>query len=86
MLAVVAVMSARAEIPADPAQVHPLPVGARRPMFRGSHRGRQGALLHPRWLSTAHYRHFLPRWMVPLLQMQLTLTAIGGTKTARAGL
>ena len=35
MLAVVAVMSARAEIPADPAQVHPLPVGARAPMFEG---------------------------------------------------
>jgi peroxiredoxin len=30
-----AVMSARAEIPADPAQVHPLPVGARAPMFEG---------------------------------------------------
>jgi peroxiredoxin len=35
MLAVVAVMSARAAIPADPAQVHPWPVGARAPMFKG---------------------------------------------------
>ena len=35
LLAVVAVMSARAEIPADPTQVHPLPVGARAPMFEG---------------------------------------------------
>jgi len=35
LLAVVAVMSARAEIPADPTQVRPLPVGARAPMFEG---------------------------------------------------
>ena len=35
MLAVVVVMNARAEIPADPAQVHPLSVGARAPMFEG---------------------------------------------------
>ena len=35
LLAVMAVMSARAEIPADPTQVHPLPVGARAPMFEG---------------------------------------------------
>jgi len=35
LLAVMAVMSARAEIPADPAQVHPLPVGARAPLFEG---------------------------------------------------
>ena len=35
LLALMAVMSARAEIPADPTQVHPLPVGARAPMFEG---------------------------------------------------
>ena len=35
LLAVVAVMSARAEIPADPTQVRPLPVGARAPLFEG---------------------------------------------------
>ena len=35
LLALMAVMSARAEIPADPTQVRPLPVGARAPMFEG---------------------------------------------------
>ncbi len=35
MLAVMANIGARAEIPEDPAQVHPLPVGARAPMFQG---------------------------------------------------
>jgi peroxiredoxin len=35
LLALMAVMSARAETPADPAQVHPLPVGSRAPMFDG---------------------------------------------------
>ena len=35
LLALMAVMSARAEIPADPTQVHPLPVGARAPLFEG---------------------------------------------------
>jgi peroxiredoxin len=35
LLALMAVMSARAETPADPAEVHPLPVGSRAPMFDG---------------------------------------------------
>jgi peroxiredoxin len=32
---VILAMSAQGEIPSDPAQVHPLPVGARAPMFEG---------------------------------------------------
>ena len=35
LLAVMAAMSVRSEIPSDPTQVHPLPVGARAPVFAG---------------------------------------------------
>ena len=35
LLAVMAAMSAHGEIPSDPTQVHPLPVGARAPVFAG---------------------------------------------------
>ncbi|HEY3655372.1 MAG TPA: peroxiredoxin family protein [Steroidobacteraceae bacterium] len=35
ILAVMAALSAHGEIPSDPTQVHPLPVGARVPMFEG---------------------------------------------------
>ena len=35
ILAVMAALSAHGEIPSDPTQVHPLPVGARAPMFEG---------------------------------------------------
>jgi hypothetical protein len=35
ILAAMAALSAHGEIPSDPTQVHPLPVGARAPMFEG---------------------------------------------------